>query len=275
MFVKLIAFTAGGLAIGLFLLEFVVLISTDFVLRVVCAYLLGRVTHRKKPYLDRRAAVRLGIKKIVARWFTFWGAHLRWWTQKVLSFKFVEDVPAELFVNPGEQFIFVANHQNSYDGIAFLELARKLRLLISWIGKEEMFDAPIVGWALLLTDAACVTRRRDPMDLERIKVSAELAMRDGFSAGILPEGHRSGSGQIGEAKTGGFVSICSRMRGKRIIAAKIHYPKPMRTMWGVRSLFRARITLQVRVYDKVTELPAEKQATWLRMIFAKMKNGTF
>ncbi len=101
----------------------------------------------------------------------------------------------------GGPYIFASNHQGWFD--IFTALG-KLPMRFSWLAKEELFKAPILGLAMSKAGYIPIDRKDLRKAIASMNRAAE-AIRQGTSIFIFPEGTRSSDGVIREFKKGGFV----------------------------------------------------------------------
>ncbi|MEI9939843.1 MAG: lysophospholipid acyltransferase family protein [Pseudomonadota bacterium] len=128
-------------------------------------------------------------------------ARLDWWSQRLLG---QADVSLQTsgveHARGAKAFVVMSNHQSLYDIPAlFQTLPFRLRM----VAKAELFRIPI--WAQAMRVAGFVeldrsVRERAIESLERAKV----ALAQGTSIWIAPEGTRSRDGSLGAFKLGGF-----------------------------------------------------------------------
>lgn len=93
-------------------------------------------------------------------------------------------------------YIIAANHVNWKDP-PWLEFA--LSRAIRYMGKRELFEVPIIGFALRAIGAFPV--RRGEGDRGALQTAAAV-LAAGQPLGFFPEGHRSESGQLIRARPG-------------------------------------------------------------------------
>jgi 1-acyl-sn-glycerol-3-phosphate acyltransferase len=126
---------------------------------------------------------------------------LAWWSQQLLKRAQVSLEAKGLAPAPSkEAFVVMSNHQSLYD-IPALYQALPLRLRM--VAKTELFRVPI--WASAMRAAGFIeldrsARERAIASLDR----ARIALRQGISIWIAPEGTRSRDGSLGPFKLGGF-----------------------------------------------------------------------
>jgi 1-acyl-sn-glycerol-3-phosphate acyltransferase len=126
---------------------------------------------------------------------------LAWWSQQLLKRAQVSlEAEGSAHVESKEAFVVMSNHQSLYD-IPALYQALPLRLRM--VAKAELFRIPI--WARAMRAAGFIeldrsARERAIESLDR----AKLALQQGISIWIAPEGTRSRDGTLGPFKLGGF-----------------------------------------------------------------------
>jgi 1-acyl-sn-glycerol-3-phosphate acyltransferase len=100
---------------------------------------------------------------------------------------------------PPATFVVVPNHQSLVDALAVARLPREMK----WIGKEEVFRVPWLGWAFHLAGHVPVDRS------DRVSGSAALArlrryLDAGIPVGLFAEGTRSRDGSLRPFRAGPF-----------------------------------------------------------------------
>lgn len=103
---------------------------------------------------------------------------------------------------PGQgPYVFMSNHQGSYDIFALLG---HLPFQFKWLAKKEIFSIPILGWAMKATGYIFIDRQGTRETVKAMKNAAEK-IHEGMSVLIFPEGSRSPDGSIQPFKKGGFT----------------------------------------------------------------------
>jgi len=98
-------------------------------------------------------------------------------------------------------YIFMSNHQGSYDIFALLGY---LPFQFKWLAKKELFSIPILGWAMTAAGYISIDREGTRKTVEAMKQAARK-IQDGMSVVIFPEGSRTPDGSIQPFRKGGFT----------------------------------------------------------------------
>ena len=98
-------------------------------------------------------------------------------------------------------YIFMSNHQGSYDIFALLG---HLPFQFKWLAKKELFSIPFFGWTMAAAGYISIDREGTRETVEAMNEAAQK-IRDGMSVVIFPEGSRSPDGSIQPFKKGGFT----------------------------------------------------------------------
>ena len=103
---------------------------------------------------------------------------------------------------PGQgPYVFMSNHQGSYDIFALLG---HLPFQFKWLAKREIFSIPILGWAMKATGYISIDREGNRETVKAMNEAADK-IHQGMSVVIFPEGSRSPDGSIQPFKKGGFT----------------------------------------------------------------------
>ena len=120
-------------------------------------------------------------------------------------------------VEPGQQYIFMVNHQSNIDIPVLIQSL--LRFQLRWIAKKELLWVPLFGWAMWATKHITVDRS-DPLAAVRSLQRAKERIAAGISIVIFPEGTRSRDGRLLRFKKGGF--LLAVQTGTRIVPVTIN-----------------------------------------------------
>jgi len=162
--------------------------------------------------------------------------------------------------DPGRSYVVMANHQSVFDTAA---IVATLPISFRFVAKRELSWIPFFGWALVAGGHVIIDRADHESSVRSLERAA-ARVRAGKTVVIFPEGTRSGRGQLGELKSGGFhlalaaqvpilpvsVSGSSRItppRSLRIESGRIHvrYGEPIPTA-GLAIDDRKRLKDRVR-----------------------------
>lgn len=126
----------------------------------------------------------------------------RIWARSILM---VSGVPVRVeglaHVDPDRPAIYMANHQSLFD---IPVLLAHLPVQFRWLAKAELFTIPLFGYAMRRAGYISIDRSDRKSAFQSLKRAA-LAIREGASVLIFPEGTRSADGSIGLFKKGGFI----------------------------------------------------------------------
>jgi 1-acyl-sn-glycerol-3-phosphate acyltransferase len=154
---------------------------------VVATLALGFLAFITYPF-DRKG-------EVVHRYARLWGRVALWANRVRVSVEGVEDLKGD------GPYIFMSNHQGSYDIFALLGY---LPFQFKWLAKKELFSIPFFGWTMAAAGYISIDREGTRETVEAMNKAAER-IRDGMSVVIFPEGSRSPDGKIQDFKKGGFT----------------------------------------------------------------------
>lgn len=103
-------------------------------------------------------------------------------------------------IDPSRSYLIMGNHQSLFD---LFVIPSAIPLCFTGIEAAYHFSLPV--WGYLIRKWGCIPIERE--DLEKAKKSLELArvaLDDGMSIAVLPEGHRTRTGLMGPFKKGPF-----------------------------------------------------------------------
>jgi 1-acyl-sn-glycerol-3-phosphate acyltransferase len=126
----------------------------------------------------------------------------RWWARGVLlglkgvvGLSHVERGRENI---PSEPSLIVANHQSTWETIAFLLLFRDVAI----VTKHELLDVPIFGWFLRRSPMILIDRESGSKAIRKMAEEGAAALAKGRSVLIFPEGTRSAPSARVEFKRG-------------------------------------------------------------------------
>jgi 1-acyl-sn-glycerol-3-phosphate acyltransferase len=98
----------------------------------------------------------------------------------------------------GTPSLVVANHQSTWETIAFLVLFRDVAI----VTKHELLDVPVFGWFLRRSPMILIDRESGSMAIRTMLEEGAAALAQGRSVLIFPEGTRSAPSARVEFKRG-------------------------------------------------------------------------
>ena len=109
--------------------------------------------------------------------------------------------------------ILASNHASNLDGpIVGSWLMPRLGRRIHWMGKKELFDWPFLGW--LAANGGVHPVDRSKADVEAFRLASRI-LADGGVLFVFPEGTRSPTGALQEARDG--VAVLALRSGAPIV----------------------------------------------------------
>lgn len=103
-------------------------------------------------------------------------------------------------LSPTQSYVFVANHQGSYDiFLVYGFLGRHFK----WMMKKQLRNIPLVGKACESAGHIFVDKS-GPKSIQRTCDNARRVLRDGASLVVFPEGARTFTGHMGIFRRGAF-----------------------------------------------------------------------
>lgn len=137
----------------------------------------------------------LGMGKWAGYWFPHWWAKVFCW----LSFVRVEVRGADN-IDRNSGYVFVANHQGSYDIFAIYGyLGHNFR----WMMKKGLRKIPLVGYSCKVSGHIYVDNS-SPAAVRRTMATAEKQLAGGMSVVVFPEGSRTPDGRMHTFRRGAY-----------------------------------------------------------------------
>jgi 1-acyl-sn-glycerol-3-phosphate acyltransferase len=132
------------------------------------------------------------------------------WARAALALAGVR-VEADLSgLDPGQAYVFMANHQSQFDILVIFWVLRAWNL--RFVAKQNLFDIPLFGPAMRRVGHIAIARENSRKAMRAIDEAAAAAER-GLSVLIFPEGTRAeDASRLGEFKIGGMIMAlkCAR-----------------------------------------------------------------
>jgi 1-acyl-sn-glycerol-3-phosphate acyltransferase len=143
-------------------------------------------------------------------------------------------------------YIFMSNHQGSYDIFALLG---HLPFQFKWLAKKEIFSIPFFGWTMAAAGYISIDRGGTRNTVEAMNRAAQK-IRDGMSVVVFPEGSRSPNGSIQPFKKGGFtLAIKSKVPIVPVSIAGSREIMPKERLTAVSGEIRIRMGRPIETRD--------------------------
>lgn len=168
-----------------------------------------------------------------------------------------------------EPCIVIANHQSTADMPVLYHVFHELDLNVRWVMKAPLRYVPVIGQMAVDSGCIFVNRARDPKDLERIREGAALALKEGASIHIFPDGTRR-QAELGlPPKSRGFMAIREQMPKAPVLLVTIKWDRtPGRTIMDAVSFFRVQLTVRAQFFS-AAQVDADPQ--WLSRTWASLR----
>jgi 1-acyl-sn-glycerol-3-phosphate acyltransferase len=152
-----------------------------------------------------------------------------------------------------KKYVIVSNHQSEFD----IPLIAFLNMDFKWVSKAEIFKIPIIGLNMWLNDYIKLVRGNKNSIIKMIK-DCGIAIKNGNSIYIFPEGTRSETGKLREFMTGAFVIAKREKIG--VLPIVINGTKNIMPKGSLKLNYKANISLKVLdeiPYDEVKDCTTE------------------
>ncbi len=124
-------------------------------------------------------------------------------------------------------YVVVGNHVSTADPFLLSWLPWDMR----WVGKEELFRLPVLGW-LLRCAGDIPLRRGDRTSVEAMFRACRQTLDGGLSVMLFPEGTRSRDGNLQPFKDGAFqLAIEAQVPVLPLVLHGTHACRPKGSLW--------------------------------------------
>lgn len=138
----------------------------------------------------------------------------------ILGTRFKFDMPFSL--EKGQSYIFVANHQSTYDIPPLIWCFRKIHP--KFVGKKELGKGiPSISFNLKNGGAVLIDRKKPKEALGQIKAFGKMLSANKESVVIFPEGTRSRTHQPKAFKLGGLKELMAVMPDAKLVGISISH----------------------------------------------------
>lgn len=150
------------------------------------------------------------------------------------NFQIEGEAPADI---DHKAYVVVSNHESVADPFLLSWLPFDMR----WVAKEELFRAPLVGWAMHLGGDIAI-RRGKGESVRQMMEDCTAALAGGISVMMFPEGTRSKDANLLPFKDGAFsLAIKAGVPVLPVALAGTHKMLPKHSRWLGKAHAGARI----------------------------------
>jgi 1-acyl-sn-glycerol-3-phosphate acyltransferase len=142
---------------------------------------------------------------------------------------------------PAEPCLVIANHQSTWETIAFLVLLRDVAI----VTKQELLDVPIFGWFLRHSPMIIIDRDSGSKAIRKMVDEGLTALGEGRPVLIFPEGTRSAPSAPVEFKRG--VELLYARLGRPIIPVALNSGD----FWSIGKSAKRMGTITVSFLDPI------------------------
>jgi 1-acyl-sn-glycerol-3-phosphate acyltransferase len=133
-------------------------------------------------------------RRVLHQFTCFWASLYTW-----LNPAWPVRVEGREKIRPDEAYVMVANHLSLLDILVLFRLFTHFK----WVSKIENFRVPFIGWNMSL-NRYIKLRRGNRASVVQMMKACRIALAEGNSIMVFPEGTRSPTGQMRRFKTGAF-----------------------------------------------------------------------
>lgn len=133
----------------------------------------------------------------------FWAYHPgRIWSKVIIRVLFLPvKVEGRENIKKNESYVFVANHQGSFDIFLIYGFLQKN---FKWMMKWQLLNIPFVG-ATCRASKHIIVDKRSPSKIKKTYEDAHKTLSNGMSIVLFPEGARTFTGHMGFFRRGAFM----------------------------------------------------------------------
>jgi 1-acyl-sn-glycerol-3-phosphate acyltransferase len=159
-------------------------------------------------------------------------------------------------------YVVISNHESAADPFLITWLPWDMR----WIAKQELFDAPLIGWLLKLS-ADIPILRGSRESVEHMMDECRKTLLAGMPVVLFPEGTRSADGTVLPFKDGAFQLAIETQSPILLLAISgTRECRPKGSSWFGDADARVRVLGSLSTRGLTMEdLPRLKEAAWTRI----------
>ncbi len=163
---------------------------------------------------------------------------------------------------PDRPAIIAAKHQSAWETIAFNTLLRDPAMVF----KSELMLIPVWGWLAWRTGQIRVDRRAGAKALKRMATAARIAIADGRSIVIFPQGTRTPPGQA-RAYLPGVAALYQALEAP-VVPVALNSGR----FWGRRSFLKHAGVITIEYLDPIP--PGLDRKAFLRQLEHRIETAT-
>lgn len=167
-------------------------------------------------------------------------------------------------------YVVVSNHLSTADPFLLSFLPWDMR----WVGKEELFRAPVIGWLMRL-GGDIPLRRGDRPSVERMFAACRQTLAAGVSVMLFPEGTRSPDGRLQGFKDGAFrLAVEAGASVLPVVVQGTRECRPKGSLWFGQARAFARVLEPVPTEGMTLEdVPRLREAVRSRIAAEPLATG--
>ena len=162
------------------------------------------------------------LSTLKASWYPYFYKLARFWSLCILAgMGFYWSIDWDQKLEKGQSYIFVANHQSTYDIPPLIWYLRKA--YPKFVGKKELGKGiPSISFNLRNGSAVLIDRKNPKQALHDIKAFGEKLAETNGSIVIFPEGTRSNSAKPRAFRLGGLKQLIDAMPEAKLVGITIN-----------------------------------------------------
>lgn len=173
-------------------------------------------------------------------------------------------------IDTKESFVFIGNHQNSYD---LLTLSNAAEPGVVTIGKKSLKWIPIFGQIYWLSGNIMIDRKNTGKAMNTLSLTAEKMKSKKLSPWLFPEGTRSRGKGLLPFKTGAFrLAIAENKQIIPVVCSELNHDKIKLNRWNNGTvIIETMKPVEVSKNDNPKELAERTRASMLET-FQRISN---
>jgi 1-acyl-sn-glycerol-3-phosphate acyltransferase len=173
-------------------------------------------------------------------------------------------------IDPHTIYVMVANHQSGADILVLFKLYNHFK----WVAKKGLFCYPFIGWNMWMNGYISIERSRGRSKLQMMDKAA-MAIDNGNSVIMFPEGTRSKDGHLQPFKSGAFrLALETRSDILPVVLKGTHYAIKKGGLLIHKNKNIKAVVLDPIPYESIQHLDAKELANQVHGLVAdELKRG--